>query len=493
MKKYNYLKLLHLLGIIIICLTVLDYTAFSQNVGINNDGTTANASAMLDVKSETKGLLIPRVELEATNLASPIVSPETSLLIYNTAIDGSGATAVTPGYYYWSGTEWLRLISGDDSNNWRTTGNTGTNPSTNFLGTIDNESLVFRTNNTERARITSNGLIGINTSTASAQLHVVEEANDGGTPGVRIVESGAGQALEIQESDGGQGIWVDESGGGNGILITEEGPGDGIQVFSDGDGNAATFMGGNVGIGTLTPSTLLEVNDGSAIKLGAAFMSSGAQTLGGNLMHLSNNAWFDGAAWNFPNSGEAGTLIQMINDDMNFFSHDGAGSFNNNLVIKGNGDVGIGTSAPTQKLDIDGQIRIRGGAPGPGKVLTSTGSDGTAAWEDPSSGGSGCSGSQVVNNNNSFTVTPGVCLVVANRTSSTSSFNVTMPNPANHAGEILSFWFERGGGSGSEFRSLSGSQLQTGTASPVSSIPITNTARQKHMFFSNGSIWVKFI
>ena len=44
-------------------------------------------------------------------------------------------------------------------------------------------------------------------------------------------------------------------------------------------------------------------------------------------------------------------------------------------------NVGIGTNTPTQKLDIDGQIRIRGGAPGEGKVLTSS-ADGTASAVD---------------------------------------------------------------------------------------------------------------
>lgn len=44
------------------------------------------------------------------------------------------------------------------------------------------------------------------------------------------------------------------------------------------------------------------------------------------------------------------------------------------------GNVGIGTEEPGQKLDIDGQIRIRGGEPGAGKVLTSD-DTGIASWE----------------------------------------------------------------------------------------------------------------
>ncbi len=50
-------------------------------------------------------------------------------------------------------------------------------------------------------------------------------------------------------------------------------------------------------------------------------------------------------------------------------------------LITGTGNVGIGTFGPSQKLDIDGQIRIRGGSPAAGKVLTS-GADGTATWEN---------------------------------------------------------------------------------------------------------------
>ena len=38
---------------------------------------------------------------------------------------------------------------------WKINGNTGTNPATNFIGTIDNNDVVFRANNTERARIES--------------------------------------------------------------------------------------------------------------------------------------------------------------------------------------------------------------------------------------------------------------------------------------------------------------------------------------------------
>lgn len=46
--------------------------------------------------------------------------------------------------------------------NWLVDGNTGTSASRNFLGTIDNEDLIFKTNSLERIRILSSGAIGIN-------------------------------------------------------------------------------------------------------------------------------------------------------------------------------------------------------------------------------------------------------------------------------------------------------------------------------------------
>lgn len=95
-----------------IVLILLTTFGISQNVAINSTGAAPAASAMLDITSTNTGMLIPRVALTANNVAGPITAPATSLLVYNTATSGTSPNDVVPGYYFWDGTRWMRLISG---------------------------------------------------------------------------------------------------------------------------------------------------------------------------------------------------------------------------------------------------------------------------------------------------------------------------------------------------------------------------------------------
>lgn len=146
----------------------------AQNIGINATGATPATSAMLDIAATDKGLLIPRVALTATNAAGPVASPATSLLVYNTATAGTSPNNVTPGFYFWSGTAWVPLatLSTLTSRTWMLTGNAGTSATTNFIGTTDAVDVVVRTNNTEKARITSAGNLGVGVTTPQAKLDV---------------------------------------------------------------------------------------------------------------------------------------------------------------------------------------------------------------------------------------------------------------------------------------------------------------------------------
>lgn len=56
------------------------------------------------------------------------------------------------------------------------------------------------------------------------------------------------------------------------------------------------------------------------------------------------------------------------------------------FTIRGDGKVGIGTVTPSTVLDVNGQLKMSGGTPGLGKVLTSD-ANGLATWTTPSTGG----------------------------------------------------------------------------------------------------------
>ncbi|MCB0755724.1 MAG: collagen-like protein [Flavobacteriales bacterium] len=54
----------------------------------------------------------------------------------------------------------------------------------------------------------------------------------------------------------------------------------------------------------------------------------------------------------------------------------------NDLYNNNTGNIGIGVTNPSAKLDVNGQIKIAGGNPGNGKVLTSD-ANGLGSWQNP--------------------------------------------------------------------------------------------------------------
>ena len=131
------------------------------------------------------GLVPPIVALSATNstvtttagvsIINPATNgaPVTGTIVYNTSTAGTSPNQVTPGYYFYNGTLWERLNS-STSGNWSLTGNAGTNPTTNFIGTIDNQNLQFRTNNANRVAISNTGNLGVGTTAPTSRLHIYE-------------------------------------------------------------------------------------------------------------------------------------------------------------------------------------------------------------------------------------------------------------------------------------------------------------------------------
>lgn len=134
---------------------VLAITTKAQvsNVGIGTK--SPDESAVLDIQSPNKGLLIPRMTIEQRNA---IVHPADGLMIYQTGEES--------GFFYFDGKTSIwspisqseaKVVAAANADNWSKTGDAGTNSSVNFLGTTDNQPLVFKVNNEASGFISPTG------------------------------------------------------------------------------------------------------------------------------------------------------------------------------------------------------------------------------------------------------------------------------------------------------------------------------------------------
>src|SRR6201991_3907695 len=158
------------------------------------------------------------------------------------------------------------------SQNWLLTGNSGTNPTSNFVGTTDGQRLVFRTNNSEKMTILTSGSVGIGTNNPIKPFHIFSGSID-----QDMVIQGPGPSFQLQTTISG----VDQNGklaftSASGQYAATSSPGDLILINDDVSGNILfstnVFAGnglermriasnGNVGIGTTStaPDARLQV------------------------------------------------------------------------------------------------------------------------------------------------------------------------------------------------------------------------------------------
>jgi hypothetical protein len=305
MKNKN-IPLNPLAALLMAALLGLESPTLAQNVSISPTGNAPDNSAALDIRDYTnKGLLIPRIALTSNTDVTTIPSPALSLLVYNTGTGG-----LTPaGYYYWNGSIWVRLVTmgGTPSDAWLTLGNAGTNSGLNFIGTTDNRSLRFRTNNVHRMVIDSVGNVGIAVKNPTEQLTLPYTSLSGNIlPQPNFPFSYSKIAMSLP-----YGIYLLDDTDYMGMLLKDEGANRKDAIIYWGDdiadnlrfmksqwdgtkGNLTDYMiitgSGNVGIGTSTPTNKLEVN-GSIV--GGNVLAGAWEITGSTAVSINSTVWTD--------------------------------------------------------------------------------------------------------------------------------------------------------------------------------------------------------
>jgi len=136
-------------------------TFLHAQLKIGDNPTTIQKSSILELESTRQGLLLPRL---ADTAAINLLTPPNGMIIFLSSDQSLRLR---------SNGSWVKIADlASATANWSLTGNSGTNPATNFIGTIDGQPLVVRTNNAERLRVDAAGNVGIGQANPTAKLNV---------------------------------------------------------------------------------------------------------------------------------------------------------------------------------------------------------------------------------------------------------------------------------------------------------------------------------
>lgn len=343
---------------LILALFVIFYsTAFSQNVGINGDGSTPDVSAILDVKSTTKGFLVPRMTAAQK---TAIATPATGLLIYQT----NGTT----GFYYFDGAVWQPLVTASVE-----TASNGLNQVGNDtrLGGDLTLSTTITQDNAEVLRFNNNSAVG---TVIDLQNTGDFRVLDNGVSSLQVLDNGTVTVGTTNE------FRIDNTG--NIIRINDI-----VTSFPATQGTSGQVLT-NDGTGILTWETPASGGTTETASNGLNKVGSDIR-LGGDLT-LSTTVTQDNAeVLRFNNNSTAATIIDLQNTGDYRILDNGTSA----LQVLDNGLITVG-SANEFRIDNSGNIiRINDVVTSfpstqgtSGQVLTNDGA-GTLTWQTPTSGG----------------------------------------------------------------------------------------------------------
>lgn len=268
---------------------------------------------------------------------------------------GIAADVTSTGFYYFDGTKWTALVTTSNNNDWHLTGNTETNQTNNFIGTADNQNVNFRRNNV------ASGFLGtLNTSFGVGSMPQTSPALFSTAFGVGTLPTSTGlggsafgyQALNANTNGvqntafGYQALRANTTGQQNtaigyGSLTANVGGGNNVAVgFNSLNSlNLAANGSYNVAVGTNALTSLTSGVGNIAIGDATGLVGSG----GGSSFTSGNGNILIGRGVVLPNS--------TGDSQMNI----GNAIFANNLsntISTLTANIGIGTSAPTARLEV---------------------------------------------------------------------------------------------------------------------------------------------
>ncbi|MFC0428342.1 beta strand repeat-containing protein [Chryseobacterium scophthalmum] len=268
-------------------------------------------------------------------------------------------------------------------NDWSILGNSGTSATTDFIGTTDAVDFVVKTNNTERER----------TYKSTNANNIIKEIK-GGDLNLNGLTIGRGKGDQPTNTIVGQKSLDGNTTGKNNVALGYYA----INSNTTGSSNVSvghsslssnTEGGYNTALGqsTLTFNTTGTNN----VAIGASALSSPDNTTGNKNIGIgvsAGNGLKDGAS----NNIAIGSDQKLKNDtDSNQLNIGGAifGTGLTGSAAAPAGNIGIGTTTPSTKLEINngttnGAIKIVDGTQGNGKVLMSD-ANGIGTWQSPAS------------------------------------------------------------------------------------------------------------